>query len=308
MARLHQSEASLVESSAETQATGFKPAGRDSSVTTEWEITRKLQTSLDVNQIIHLFHEELALVIPCKQLKYDNKDKSIEVISGNDGRHNCNYQLKIANESLGHLRFSRSQRFTETELHRIEELLCLLVHPLHNALLYQAAITSAMCDPLTGAYNRGALDNMLDKEHDLAHRHGNALSIMMIDIDHFKSINDKFGHAMGDNALKALVKCINHNIRSTDTLFRYGGEEFCLILSNTEQDGAQLLAERVRQSVEEMIYIHEDATLQFTISIGTATLRMDEGVNMLHKRADEAMYEAKSNGRNKVQTAELTTV
>lgn len=308
MARLQPIASRMAINKANAQHSAFKPLYNKPAVEIEWEVARKLQTSLDISQIIHIFHQEIQPAVPCKELKYTHIEGNIEVCSGKGGRHNCNYELKIADESIGHLRFSRPQRFSDADLQRIEELLCLLVHPLHNALLYKAAITRAMCDPLTGAYNRGALDTMLDKEHNLARRHGNALSIMMIDIDHFKDINDKYGHAMGDNALKALVKCISHNIRNSDTLFRYGGEEFCLILSNTEQEGAQLLAERIRQSVEEMIYIHEDATLQFTISIGSATLRADESVEKLHKRADEALYEAKSSGRNKVHIAELTQI
>lgn len=269
----------------------------------EWELNRQLQTSLDISQILNFFHEAMKKELACAHFSYDCPESGIELSKGKAMRHSCNYQLKLAEESLGRLKFTRSRRFSEQELNRIESLLCLLVYPLRNALLYKAALEQAMRDTLTGTLNRAAFDTMLDKEIDIAQRHSNPLSLLVLDIDHFKNINDTFGHAMGDNALKALVARVNDKIRSSDILFRYGGEEFTIVLSNTSSEGAVLLAERIREAVEEMVYISDGITMDFTVSIGVSTLAEKEDGSSLFERADKALYQAKHSGRNRVITA-----
>lgn len=270
----------------------------------EWELNRKLQTSLDTSQILNYFFEAVQAELACAHFRYEYPDAEIELIQGKAARHSCNYQLTLADESLGRLQFSRGRRFTPKELQRIEELLCLLVYPLRNTLLYKAALQQALRDTLTGTLNRAAFDTMLAKEIDIARRHNNPLSLLVLDIDHFKKINDTFGHAMGDNALKTLVNRISNKIRSSDILFRYGGEEFTILLNNTGTDGALLLAERIREAVEEMVYINNDVTMRFTISIGVSTLAGGESGDSLFDRADKALYEAKRTGRNLVLLAE----
>ena len=229
--------------------------------------------------------------------EHKNSDTNI-TIGDKTARHNCNYQIEIAGESLGRLTFTRSIRFAEHELNRLEELLCLLVYPLRNALLYEEALKKAMHDPLTGALNRAALDTMLDKEIDLAHRHKNPLSVLMIDIDHFKDINDNYGHSMGDKVLRSLVDGLNSHIRNSDVLFRYGGEEFTILLNNTSVEGAHLLAQRIRSSIEKMTHIYDNTVIQLTISVGMATLENNETASQLLDRSDSALYAAKKFGRN----------
>ncbi|WP_126454727.1 GGDEF domain-containing protein [Sulfuriflexus mobilis] len=269
----------------------------------EWELNRKLQTSLDINQILNFFFEAVHTELACTHFSYDCPESGLELSQGKAKRHTCNYQLKLANESLGRLRFTRSRRFSEQDLQRVEELLCLLVYPLRNALMYKAALQQAMRDTLTGTLNRAAFDTMLAKEIEIAERHNNPLSLLVLDIDHFKNINDSFGHAMGDNALRAMVDRVNEKIRSSDIMFRYGGEEFTIILSNTGTDGALLLAERIREAIEEMLYINDDASIRITVSIGVSTLVTAESGSELFERADKALYEAKRTGRNQVLLA-----
>ncbi|MDT8403725.1 GGDEF domain-containing protein [Sulfuriflexus sp.] len=266
----------------------------------EWELSRKLQTSLDIKQLLNYFFEAIQAELSCAHFCYEHPESEIECKQAKAARHTCNYQLTLADESLGRLQFSRGRRFTSAELHRIEDLLCLLVYPLRNALLYKSALQQAMRDTLTGTLNRAAYDTMLAKEIDIARRHDTPLSLLVLDIDHFKKINDTYGHAMGDNALKAMVKRINSKIRSSDILFRYGGEEFTIVLNNTGIDGARLLAERIREAIEEMVYINNDVSMRFTVSIGISTLTRSESGDSLFDRADKALYKAKRSGRNQV--------
>jgi len=306
MARLQQTEAKvldtlLLESNLPNMTLIGKTDVKSRQHTTEWELNRKLQTSLDINAIIRSFAQETVAELEFQQLQYVNEQAELDLLVGErSANHSCNYKLMVSDESLGKLSFFRKKRFTENELNRIEELLCLLVYPLRNALMYKAAIQQAMRDPLTGALNRGALDAMLEKEVGVAKRTNHPVSVLMLDVDHFKHINDHYGHNMGDNVLRALVERVNTTIRSSDILFRYGGEEFTIILNNTDTEGALQLAERVREAVEEMIYVSEDTSLNFTVSIGAATLRDDESASTLLERSDKALYSAKSSGRNQV--------
>ena len=153
----------------------------------------------------------------------------------------------------------------------------------------------ALVDALTNTFNRHALSLYEKSTRDVP------CSVLMIDIDHFKSINDKFGHEAGDKVLEKLVSEIKKKIRSKDKLFRYGGEEFVVILPETSKENAKRLAERIRKSIEETeIEIAEGKKINITASIGVAEKREGDTIENVIKRADEAMYRAKKLGRNRV--------
>ena len=273
------------------------PVTRDAP---EWELNRRLQTTLDVEQIISILHEALASLLGIEHTAYFNSQADLDLQCGKMARHSCNYSLTIGGEDIGKLVFARGKRFSPVDMQNIENLLCLLVYPLRNALMYQQALQMAMKDPLTGCLNRTAMDMMLNKEIGLAHRHETPMSLIVLDIDHFKKINDNHGHVTGDTALKALVGRVRQCIRGADSLFRFGGEEFTIMLCNTDHNGAKLLANRIRESVEEMVYVSENTTLSMTVSIGVASLKPNETADHIFKRADQALYNAKSSGRNRV--------
>ncbi len=165
--------------------------------------------------------------------------------------------------------------------------------------LYEASTR----DPLTGAFNRRYFFQRLELEVGYARRHGTSLGVLMIDVDHFKSVNDTHGHAGGDLLLCAIRQAIADRVRAEDMLTRYGGEEFALLLRETPLALAFLLAERIRLNVERLAVPHAGETLRATVSIGVADLgECDKAApaEALVKRADERMYRAKSLGRNRV--------
>jgi diguanylate cyclase (GGDEF)-like protein len=159
----------------------------------------------------------------------------------------------------------------------------------------------ARTDPLTGALNRRAMEEAALRETSRSIRHGHRLCMIMLDIDHFKLLNDTRGHAAGDYALQALVRTVKTMLRKQDLLARTGGEEFTILLPDTPVDAGLVAAERVRQAVEALDVPFEEASIKFTVSAGVAQLDPSQGgwENMM-RRADSAMYEAKELGRNAV--------
>lgn len=164
--------------------------------------------------------------------------------------------------------------------------------------------TLALQDELTGLSNRRYIQETLTQQLALAQRGDRALTLLMIDIDFFKHINDTFGHLSGDKALRALADCIRGRLRAQDMAGRWGGEEFLVVLPDTDVHGAAILAEQLRQTVEQTRFESADGRpMQFTISIGLHARRLSpaEGVDDMVDTADRAMYLAKQKGRNRVE-------
>ncbi len=169
----------------------------------------------------------------------------------------------------------------------------------------------AMQDPLTGLYNRRHLEDRLGSELAAAQRHGRPLSLLMVDVDHFKNINDQFGHLAGDEALKMVAFVLRGAVRKEDVLARYGGEEFVVVARETGMDGAQTLGERIRRAVEKSRCAWQGQDLGVTVSIGvTVSVGLSEFVSGRTERelleaADRALYLAKQAGRNRVVAVPL---
>jgi len=157
-------------------------------------------------------------------------------------------------------------------------------------------------DSLTGLYNRRAILGKLHELINLANRYKEDFSLVMLDIDHFKRVNDRYGHLTGDEVLEKIAALIRRNIRDTDTVGRYGGEEFIIILPQTNLSSAWGVAERLRTIIEKAEMKDPAGTVfAITVSQGLAGWERDEDATSLISRADEALYKAKEKGRNRVQ-------
>lgn len=268
-------------------------------------LVRTLQTTLDPSRLIELFSEEIGKLIPHHGSGYRNDDLDLEFSLGSQARHSCAYKLNIGDEPLGKLTLRRNEKFSDAEIEMLEQLLCNLLYPLRNALLYQDALQLAQKDPLTGISNRAALDEILHRELSHARRRHADCAMLVLDIDHFKTINDRYGHIIGDCALKGIANSVNTCKRDGDLLFRYGGEEFVVLMRDTDRDGAVLLAERIRRCIAENACTCSGAELAMTVSIGVSMLANTDTPESLFARADQALYRAKHNGRNQVCVADM---
>ncbi len=159
-------------------------------------------------------------------------------------------------------------------------------------------------DFLTGALNRRGMDEALEKEFERSDRHGTPISLAMIDIDHFKKINDTLGHSTGDVALAHLAKVVKGVLRSTDILARYGGEEFVVILPGTKQADAVSVVTGVQRDLTKNFFLHNNERVLITFSAGVAERMVGEHVDAVLPRADAALYVAKQTGRNRVVGAD----
>ncbi|WP_052379859.1 MULTISPECIES: diguanylate cyclase [unclassified Pseudoalteromonas] len=209
-----------------------------------------------------------------------------EEVIGEDGKY-CRYlSIKVPYNQEGELPAIIGFSSDVTELYQLKEQFK----------------KQANTDPLTELYNRRFFIEQAEKEFNRTRRHNNSLSLISFDIDHFKNINDQFGHPAGDQVLIKLAKALQPVIRNEDTLARIGGEEFSLLLPETPVDVANQVAERIRQTLAKLIIKGDfQGEITMTVSLGVTSLKAeDDSFEQLFKRADKALYNAKNNGRDQV--------
>lgn len=212
--------------------------------------------------------------------------------------------LTSRDRRLGVIYFYRKDRdtFTPTEIELLTTFASLAAQAIENARLYAQVQEQARTDALTGLNNRGEFQRQLKQEEERSRRYHRSFSLLMLDIDHFKTVNDSYGHQAGDEVLRALAARLREQKRPVDHAARYGGEEFVVILPETTNEGALALAERLRAAVADTsVLVTEGRTISVTISIGVATFPADaESGTALIAAADAALYAAKQGGRNRV--------
>lgn len=264
-----------------------------------------LQTSIDLPEILQLFFHEARRVLSLDGIHYRHPAQGYEHHIGKVAGHSSLYRLQTHTDFIGELSLHRiAKAFTDEELRRLDKLVTTLVYPVRNGLRYLEAVRASLTDGLTGVGNRISLENALQRETDQANRYQQPLSLLVMDLDHFKTINDRFGHVAGDYVLKMVANTIKASSRCADMTFRFGGEEFVVLLSQTDTGGAKITAERIRRNIESLMLHYDNQRIPISISIGAATMTHSEARECLMQRADKALYQAKKNGRNQVMLAE----
>lgn len=210
--------------------------------------------------------------------------------------------LEIRDNLVGLLVFEKTPALLQQEILIIFSRQAALT--IENAKLFAKVEEMALRDTLTGLYNRRYFNQILDYELNRAKRYHQPLSLVFIDLDHFKDINDTYGHSVGDQFLKQISQKLFSLFRTTDLVARYAGDEFVAVLPATTPEGAMILAKRIQETLGDYQIMVRGRTLQVSVSIGVDTYENAEGIGgvTLIDRADKAMYEAKSNGRNCVKS------
>ncbi len=263
-------------------------------------LSNLLSRYLEIEPIVKVFAHEVQQEFPHCGYYYQCEDIDLSITQGETRPHRANYRLMIEGRQLGEIRFFRGESFSSDELCELEELLCTLIYPLKNALMYQIALKSAYNDPLTGLNNRTAMENLLPREIELANRHSHSMALLVMDLDGFKEINDVCGHDVGDQVLRYVGQMIRESVRSTDLLYRYGGDEFVGGLVQTDIKGALEVSDRIRRSIENVSISSDERVGNIMMSIGITMLGVDDSFNNAFKRADKALYQAKQAGKNQI--------
>lgn len=266
-------------------------------------LATSLQRTLDIHRLLPLFHEWLLPYLAVDGFEYQYSPLELRICHGIRRGERVAFQLKLEQEPLGEIIFFRRRPYGSEELRALDEFLSSLLYPLRNNLLYHRALQAAHSDALTGVSNRNAFQGSIVREVMAARRMFAPLSLVIVDVDHFKHVNDNYGHPIGDEVLKVVASRVKDSTRGSDLVFRYGGEEFIVLLANADQEGAAQVAERIRSNMELRFCTTSRGSLPITVSVGVATLVPGEAEDGLLGRADQALYQAKQEGRNRVVIA-----
>lgn len=277
-----------------------EPTGSNKNKIRVLKLSDLLSRNLQLEQIIADFSHEIQSEIPHQGYRFECNELDTALTEGKNHGCNVNYRLTYQGMQLGEITLYRLSRFDKDEIHALENLLCALIFPVKNALMYQTALQSAYSDPLTGLNNRTSMEKNLPREIDLANRHEQPMALMVMDLDGFKQVNDSCGHDAGDQVLQRVGQVMTAALRNTDLLYRYGGDEFVAGLPQTDISGAMDVSERIRNGVEKLDLSADNISSQIFVSLGLTMVRPGDSYLYSFKRADRALYHAKQSGRNRI--------
>jgi len=272
-----------------------------------FKLMHSLQCSLDLDDVLGQFFNTLQSAIHCSSLAYEYSQQVFETELGSRRAHSAHYNLTIEGFDLGKLLVSRSKKFSENELEIMESLTGTLLPSLKNCLLYREALANSLKDSLTQIGNRTAMESAIKRELSISSRSANPMSLIVADIDYFKRVNDSYGHHVGDELLVLVANTLKNSLRDFDQVFRFGGEEFVIVLGQTSHQDAMTVAERMREAVEKVLLPVGDQFIGASISLGVSTSSPGESRTGIFQRTDQALYEAKNCGRNCVRSSEMMT-
>lgn len=263
-------------------------------------LTRRLSATLSLETQLGILAEELGETVPFDALNYRHRIARQDFVfsTGMGGPHRCEYRLTLEGVNCGTLILNRRRKFSEEELQVIETIISIAICSLRNACQHTAIEQAALTDPLTNIPNKRALHEALARSSQLADRHKKPYSLILCDLDHFKLVNDNHGHVVGDHLLQMAANAIERSLRVSDSVYRFGGEEFAVLLPHTATQDASNVADRVRETIAAIKIDCGESVLSVTVSCGVAKHIAGETAEQWLARADEAMYRAKQQGRN----------
>lgn len=238
-------------------------------------------------------------VIAFAEQLMDDEAQQIACFVSQDGHFAHKWLMETA-DNAGLLLVLKGGRALEAgEIDLVNESLLVLNESLRRALEYEVLFESARRDALTGIANRRVFDEQIKSKMESARRSSRALTMASMDLDHFKQINDNLGHQQGDQVLRQVAAVMDEAVRSTDLLVRMGGDEFLLVMEDTDQKGARILAERICLAIDQL-EIWADSETKLGVSIGLAPWEKNESLDAWMERVDDILYHAKAGGRSRV--------
>lgn len=263
-----------------------------------WKSLVMQQDEIDTNDCYALMRNQIYLMPRVSELTLC---KHVEQNDNKPNDYGC-FPLLVQKDLLGLLYLEVNEHYFEdkmklTFIQMVTEKISLNIH---NIQLKESLKAQSIQDSLTGLYNRRFFEAYLDKEMNKAKRYPTIFGILLLDIDHFKAINDTYGHMIGDKVLIQLAQILNHELRESDVVARWGGEEFILFIREVTLEKIQEKAEKIRKSVEKHVVMVNGEKVLCTVSIGIALFDDEIDKDLIIKKADDALYQAKNSGRNKI--------
>ena len=264
------------------------------------EFSALLHRKLDLERLFECLLIEGQSFVSFDGIQYHATADSADLVLGFTRQHRQRFEMKLGQRSLGEVSFMRATPFSARDERDVEKLVESLIYPLDNALEHYRVSMKAMTDDATGLRNQRALDELLPREIRLVRRVEESLSVILISVDNLQDISENHGQEAGDHAWRSVAETLSRRLRQSDLIFRTRQDDFCIVLNQTDIDGALILAERLRQEVDRCVSLDN---LQFvlTASAGVTELSFDDDASALMERVHEALTLAQNVGRNQVR-------
>lgn len=255
-------------------------------------LLEQLQTTLDVKEMIDIFATEVAKYIDFSGIYFKHADVSATARGSRQAKAERQFELKINDQYFALLTYTLNMPISIQNYKILTELHQLLIKPLHNAVKYHQAMQLAMQDSLTKLGNRRSFDESIQRAMAQATRRHARVGLILSDLNKFKAINDTFGHAIGDNVLVQFSIALRKSVRNADTVFRFGGDEFAIIVVDASEQSLVAIEHRIYHAMA------QDALLtkyNVTSSLGLTFMNKADSASSFFKRADKALYSQKMN-------------
>lgn len=263
-------------------------------------LMEKLQTTLDVCGLLTIFSSAAAKIIPHSGISFIYEKQQYKSKTWRDSEVTLGLKLTLEGETLGYLLYNARAHVDKAQKQQLVQLQKRLFFPMKNALTFIRLQKQALKDPLTHLDNRASFDDALGTMLSRCRRLGSKSAVLVMDMDHFKAVNDNFGHLTGDKVLKEFALCLENSIRGNDRAFRFGGDEFAVLLDDAGHPQSVHVAQRIISNVSKNPVL---AKYGVSCSIGMALAAPEHTVDSLFEQADNALYLAKDAGRACLKTA-----
>ncbi|MDU0355621.1 GGDEF domain-containing protein [Paraglaciecola aquimarina] len=259
------------------------------------QFIQKLLTTIDISELAELYFEQLKTTLQLSSLKIQYEDNLLDLGDIVSNQHSKTLTCMDMNNSVATIIYGFSEPMSLRNVQVLQQMHIHFSYPLKNALTHYKIKQFAMKDFLTSLGNRASYEETIMRLVSHANRHQTPFGLIMLDMDNFKQVNDKHGHNEGDNVLVESAKTILKCLRDSDYAYRFGGDEFCCLLPEANEQTNQLIAERILAAIEESPLLRKH---KVSCSIGSANFDINDNPISLFSRADEALYQAKRTGKN----------
>ncbi|MFT7009150.1 MAG: two-component system cell cycle response regulator [Colwellia sp.] len=255
-------------------------------------LLEQLQTTLDLGKLLDIIAMEAARFINFSGLYFRSQEVSKSLRGSRKAKYERQFELKLNDEFIGTLSYSIDKPIGMIHYKDLQRIHQIIIYPLKNALQYHQAIQLAMQDGLTGLGNRRYFDEQLKRAMHNANRHHTQVGLVLGDLNKFKAINDTYGHSIGDQVLKQFSNILRSCIRDSDSTFRFGGDEFAIIVENASEYALDIIQSRIKNALRTNVLLVKH---QVSCSLGTTFLNRADNEHTFFERADQALYRQKVN-------------